>query len=184
MYSDNGTNFIGADNLMASLDWKKITQETSILRIQWSFNPPTSSWWGGLWERLVQLVKKILRRILGRASINFEELNTILCDAEAVINSRPLNYLSEDPDDLTPLTPSMLIQDIQTVGVPDLDNIDNINLTKRLDWPMGLVVKVFPGKDNAVRVVKVKTCMGEMIRPVKRLYSLELNSNSIDKPEA
>ncbi|CAL1273138.1 unnamed protein product [Larinioides sclopetarius] len=206
MYSDNGTNFIGADNLMASLDWKKITQETSILRIQWSFNPPTASWWGGFWERLVQLVKKILRRILGRASINFEELNTILCDAEAVINSRPLNYLSEDPDDLTPLTPSMFIQDIQTVGVPDLDNIDNINLTKRLryqqrlrsdlrkrfreeylsllvhqqinkvgskqvevgdvvlvgcdnkkrlDWPMGLVVKVFPGKDNAVRVVKI-----------------------------
>ncbi|GFX71568.1 hypothetical protein TNCV_2695561 [Trichonephila clavipes] len=55
-----------------------------------------------------------------------------MCDAEAVINSRPLNYLSEDPDDLTPLTPSMFFQDIQTVGVPDLDNIDNINLTKRL----------------------------------------------------
>ncbi|GFS30946.1 integrase catalytic domain-containing protein [Trichonephila inaurata madagascariensis] len=58
--------------------------------------------------------------------------------AEAVINSRPLNYLSEDPDDLTPLTPSMFLQDIQTVGVPDLDNIDNINLTKRLGYQQRL----------------------------------------------
>ncbi|GFV03713.1 integrase catalytic domain-containing protein [Trichonephila clavipes] len=47
IYSDNETNFIGANNLMASLDWKKITQETSILRIQWSFNPPSASWWKG-----------------------------------------------------------------------------------------------------------------------------------------
>ncbi|GFY66035.1 DUF5641 domain-containing protein [Trichonephila inaurata madagascariensis] len=46
------------------------------------------------------------------------------------VNSRPLNYLSDDPDDLTPLTPSMFLQDIQTVGIPDQDNIDNINLTR------------------------------------------------------
>ncbi|GFU49229.1 integrase catalytic domain-containing protein [Trichonephila clavipes] len=80
------------------------------------------------------MVKRILRRILGRASINFEELSTILCDAEAVINSRPLNYLSEDPDELTLLPPSMFLQDIQTMEIPDLDNIDNINLTKRLRY--------------------------------------------------
>ncbi|GFX32597.1 DUF5641 domain-containing protein [Trichonephila clavipes] len=168
-------------------------------------------------------------RILGRASINFEELNTILYDSEAVINSRPLNYLSEDPDDLASLTSSMFLQDIQTVGVPDMDNIDSINLTKRLryqqrlrndlrnryrdeylsllvhqdvnkagseevrvgdvvligcdnkkrlDCPMGLVVEVLPGKDNSVRVVKVKTRMGESERPVKRLYTQKLNSDS------
>ncbi|GFV89365.1 integrase catalytic domain-containing protein [Trichonephila clavipes] len=87
---------------------------------------------------MVQMVKKILRRILGRASINFEELNTILCDTEAVINLRPLNYLSEDPDNLTPVTPSMLLQDIQTVGVSDLDNIDSINLIKRLGYQQRL----------------------------------------------
>ncbi|GFV59961.1 integrase catalytic domain-containing protein [Trichonephila clavipes] len=81
---------------------------------------------------MIQMVKKILRSILGRAPIHFEELNAILCDEEAVINSRLVNYLSEDQDDLTFLTPSMLLQDIQTVGVPDPDNIDNINITKTL----------------------------------------------------
>ncbi|GFU07427.1 DUF5641 domain-containing protein [Nephila pilipes] len=51
------------------------------------------------------------------------------------------------------------------------------NNKKRLDWPMGLVTEVFPGKDNSVRVVRVKTSKGELIRPVKRLNSLELNSD-------
>ncbi|GFY06295.1 integrase catalytic domain-containing protein [Trichonephila clavipes] len=87
---------------------------------------------------MVQMVKNILMRVLGRASINFEELNTILCDPEAVANSRQLNYLSEDPDDLTPLTPSMFLQDIQTVGVPDLGNIDSIILAKRLRYQQRL----------------------------------------------
>ncbi|GFQ86906.1 pro-Pol polyprotein [Trichonephila clavata] len=49
---------------------------------------------------------------------------------------------------------------------------------KRLVWQMGLVMEKFPGKNNSVRVVKVKTRTGELIRPVKRLYSLELNSDS------
>ncbi|GFY48896.1 hypothetical protein TNIN_497341 [Trichonephila inaurata madagascariensis] len=43
---------------------------------------------------------------------------------------------------------------------------------------MGLVMELFPGKDNSVRVVKVKTRMGELVRPVKRLYPLELSSDS------
>ncbi|XP_035224399.1 uncharacterized protein LOC118197041 [Stegodyphus dumicola] len=86
---------------------------------------------GGWWECIIQMVKKILRRVLGRACLRYEELCTILCDTEAVINARPLNYLSEDPDDLMPLTPSMFIQDKRTVGVPDLDHIDDVSINKR-----------------------------------------------------
>ncbi|GFT69009.1 DUF5641 domain-containing protein [Nephila pilipes] len=56
---------------------------------------------------------------------------TILFDVEAVINSRPLNYMSEDPFDLELLKPSFIIQDIKTVGVPNINNLDKINLTKR-----------------------------------------------------
>ncbi|GFX39396.1 hypothetical protein TNCV_3861191 [Trichonephila clavipes] len=44
---------------------------------------------------------------------------------------------------------------------------------KRLDLPMRLVTEVFPEKDNSIRVVKVKNRMGELVRPVKRLYPLE-----------
>ncbi|XP_035233354.1 uncharacterized protein LOC118205170 [Stegodyphus dumicola] len=84
------------------------------------------------------MVKKILRRILGRACLRYEELCTILCDTEAVINVKPLNYLSEDPEGLMSLTPSMFTQDIRTVGVPDLDHIDEVNITNRYRYQQKL----------------------------------------------
>lgn len=44
----------------------------------------------------------------------------------------------------------------------------------RLKWPLGVVTDVFIGKDGLVRSVKVKTKKGEMTRPVKKLYELEV----------
>jgi hypothetical protein len=70
------------------------------------------------------MVKKLLGRLLARSSLHYEELQKILCNTEAVINSRPLTYLSEDPKDLSPLTPAMFIQGIPTMGVPILDHVD------------------------------------------------------------
>lgn len=40
--------------------------------------------------------------------------------------------------------------------------LDQDNL-KRLDWPLTRIIKVFSGKDNIVRVVKVKTATGELV---------------------
>ncbi|XP_055941904.1 uncharacterized protein LOC129971950 [Argiope bruennichi] len=197
IYSDNGTNFTGTNNLMGSLDWDKIVNDASVLRIQWKFNPPTAAWWGGFFESMIKMVKKLLRRVLGKASLHYEEMFTILCDVEANINSRPLNYLSEDPNDLIPLTPSMFIQETTKVGVPDLDTLDKkkpkgkesrqvevgdiviieSDIKKRLDWPLGLVIEVFTGKDGCIRVVKLKTASGELVRPVQRLYPLELDND-------
>ncbi|XP_035222693.1 uncharacterized protein LOC118195478 [Stegodyphus dumicola] len=58
IYCDNGTNFVGASNVLQDLNWKQITEDTSIPPIQWKFNPPTASWW----ERLMGILKKLLRR--------------------------------------------------------------------------------------------------------------------------
>jgi len=85
-----------------------------------------------------RMVKKLLKRVIGRASLKYEELVTILCDAEAVINSRPMTYLSEDPRDLFPLTPAMFLQDIQTVGMPDLDHLDKVNFSRRFRYQQNL----------------------------------------------
>ncbi|XP_035214816.1 uncharacterized protein LOC118188493 [Stegodyphus dumicola] len=226
VYSDNGTNFVGARNLLRSVDWNQINRSSSIMKIQWKLNPPTAAWWGGWWERLVQMIKKLLRRVLGKALLSYEEMLTILCDAEANINSRPLTYESEDSTDLCALTPSMFIQDVRTEGVPDLDSLDKINLSKRwryhqklrvefrkrfrdeylgmlvhrpktvpsrtikkgdlvfveddkrkrTDWPMGRVIETYPGKDNNIRVVKVKTSSGELLRPVQRVFPMEIDN--------
>jgi len=109
IYSDNGTNFEGASNAFRKLDWKKITEETAVHQIQWKFIPPLSPWLGGFWKRIVGMVKKLLRRILGRASFYYVELQTVMYDCEQIINSRPLTYLSEDTENLTPLTPSSFL---------------------------------------------------------------------------
>ncbi|GFW15567.1 bel12-ag transposon polyprotein [Trichonephila clavipes] len=46
------------------------------------------------------------------------------------MNSRPLTYLSEEPD-LKALTPSSFLQDLPNNDVPDLDKIDKTNINKR-----------------------------------------------------
>ncbi|GFX09214.1 integrase catalytic domain-containing protein [Trichonephila clavipes] len=80
IYSDNGMNFKGAERLLHALDWDSILARVAEEKIQWKFNPPSAPWWGGWWERLVRMTKAILRKILGRAALDYEELITVLCD--------------------------------------------------------------------------------------------------------
>ncbi|XP_011858503.1 PREDICTED: uncharacterized protein LOC105556051 [Vollenhovia emeryi] len=134
MFSDNGTNFCEASNLLRSINWKKVAEYSTMKKIEWRFNPPSAAWWGGWWERLVRSVKEILRKVLGRACLTFEEMNTTLCDCEAIINSRPITYLSEDSDQLIPLTPAMFIQDVQEIGLPDLDHVQEGDLKARIRY--------------------------------------------------
>ncbi|GBN69663.1 hypothetical protein AVEN_32411-1 [Araneus ventricosus] len=103
-------------------------------KIQWKFNPPSAAWWGGWWERLAQMTKEILRKILGRAALDYEELVTMLCDCERVINSRPLTYVSEDVDDVSPLTPEVFLREIPESGVADIDTVDKEKLSKRAKY--------------------------------------------------
>ncbi|GFX77368.1 integrase catalytic domain-containing protein [Trichonephila clavipes] len=96
IYSDNGTNFRGAYNELVDIDWTEVSRYAEIQRIKWKFMPPTAASWRGFWERLVRTVKELLRRTLGMAIFTEEELLTILCECEKVVNPRPLTYLSED----------------------------------------------------------------------------------------
>ena len=65
---------------------------------------PASPWWGGFYERLVRTVKLSLVKSIGKSMLSYEELETVLCEIESVINSRPLVYVSEDDlnESLTP----------------------------------------------------------------------------------
>ncbi|GFX56927.1 integrase catalytic domain-containing protein [Trichonephila clavipes] len=233
IYSDNGKNFVGTFNALNSIDWDKIQDFALKIKIQWKFSPPSAPWWGGFWERLVGMLKNVLRKVLGKASLNEEELNTLLCDAESIINSRPITYLSEDPKDLVALTPAISCPNSSHVpsrnsrnwSVPDFDMIDSKKLerrfiyrvkirkdlrnrfrneylgllkdyskvrkeasvkdgdivligdndVKRINWPMAKIIKSFPGKDGRIRVVEVKTPSGNLIRPIQKLYPLEVN---------
>ncbi|KAF2891839.1 hypothetical protein ILUMI_14334 [Ignelater luminosus] len=49
---------------------------------------------------------------------------------------------------------------------------------KRLDWPLGVIMKAYPGKDGVVRTVLVRTKDGNYLRPIQRLYLLETSNSS------
>ncbi|GBM21586.1 hypothetical protein AVEN_172446-1 [Araneus ventricosus] len=79
-------------------------------------------------------MKDLLKRVLGKAYLSHAKMMTALCDYEAIINSRPLSYVSENDTDLTPIIPSMFIQDIREWTVPDLDVADHNSLNKRIKY--------------------------------------------------
>ena len=97
VYSDNGTNFIGADRelqaLLAQVESHKIEQSLANKGIKWHFNPPLAPNFGGSQESMVKSAKKAIKAILGQADINDKELMTTIIGAEGLINSRPLTYL-------------------------------------------------------------------------------------------
>ena len=77
-------------------------------QIEWRYILPLSPHWGGFYERINSINKRALHATLRNTHVDYEELETILIDIEAVINSRPLCYVYED-EVAEPLTPSHLI---------------------------------------------------------------------------
>ncbi|GFS74006.1 integrase catalytic domain-containing protein [Trichonephila clavipes] len=124
----------GAVREFKNLDWIKIERETEIQRIKWKFNPPTTAWWGGWWERLIRVLNDLLKRTLGNAVLKYEELLTVLCDCESIVNSHPLTYVSEDSDDLITLTPAMFMMSNSFLDVTDLDLSDFAGFQKRVKF--------------------------------------------------
>ena len=110
MYSDNGTNFNGADkelkSLISQLGTDKIKESSASKGIQWHFNPPLAPHFGGAHESMIKSVKKAINAMLGNADITDEELITAVTGAEGLMNSRPLTYQSANPADDVPLTPN------------------------------------------------------------------------------
>ena len=110
MWSDNGRNFVRADKevlkMCRSLDKEKISKHSSKKALKWHFNPPAAPHFGSAFESMVKIVKRNLYRTLQKASLTDEELHTAFCQAEALVNSRPLTSVSSDPQDGPPLTPA------------------------------------------------------------------------------
>ena len=61
------------------------------------------------------------------------------------------------------------------VGVGSIVLIREDNIP-RMKWPLGVITRVFPGKDGLVRSVEVKTVNGLLVRPIQRLHDLEVQS--------
>lgn len=94
--SDNAKTFKGAAEVLRKImSHPEVTCYFVDLNITWSFNVEKAPWWGGIFERLVQSVKRCLRKTIGRAKLSPDELLTIVIEVEMIINSRPLTVITE-----------------------------------------------------------------------------------------
>lgn len=234
IYSDNGRNFVGAERelLEACESWSNdelLKAHLARASITWHFNPPINPHAGGLWERGVQSVKSHLKRMGAATTYTHEELSTLLARISMCLNSRPLSAMSDDPQDLTVLTPGHFLVGGPMVQpwAPDYTEIPNCRLkawqqlhkiqqefwnrwreevileqnsrnkwlvprrnlavgdmvmlrnhmTPPTTWLMGRVIAVFPGKDDLVRIVEVRTEHSVFKRPIGQLCLLPVNAS-------
>ncbi|XP_071576379.1 uncharacterized protein [Temnothorax nylanderi] len=130
LFSDCGTNFVGADRALkellraSSADGRRLAHAAATEGIKWHFNPPAAPHFGGLWEAAVKSTKFHLRRVIGETTLTFEEMSTFLAQVEACLNSRPLRALTDDPDDLSALTPGHFLIGAPLLAVPEPSSTD------------------------------------------------------------
>lgn len=79
---DHGANFVALSRYM----------KERRLEVSYEFIVERGPWWGGVWERMVQTVKGLLRRTIGKALLTWEQLETVLVETEKVINRRPISF--------------------------------------------------------------------------------------------
>jgi hypothetical protein len=138
--SDNGTNLVGGNSeLKRSIEeWNQIQIKNTLQQknTEWIFHPPAASNFGGVWEREIRTARKILNSLLleQRIKLSDDNLATLMCEVEAIMNQRPLTTVSDDPLDPQPLTPNDLLMtksQIKTTFPPGLFSPSDTYTKKR-----------------------------------------------------
>ncbi|VEN51227.1 unnamed protein product [Callosobruchus maculatus] len=147
LYSDRGTNFVGAKTVLRELNQflssatfqNSMITELSDSNIEWKFNTPAAPHMGGLWESNVKSVKIHLYRVVGDQLLTFEEMSTVLTQIESLLNSRPLCVLSRDSETPEALTPSHFLCQMPLNSLPaetveglPLNRLDRFQLIDRM----------------------------------------------------
>ena len=110
MLSDNATTFVAAaEHLKMLFEDPKVQQHLHDVKCEWKFIPARAPWFGAIWERLIGLVKTCLKKVVGQALLNFEELSCVLAEIESIVNDRPLTYVPGELNQLEVLTPNHLV---------------------------------------------------------------------------
>ncbi|KMQ86362.1 gag-pol protein [Lasius niger] len=139
--SDCGTNFVGADAELrrlfnsASKDAAEIAHLLAADGTEWKFNPPSAPHFGGKWEAAVKSTKFHLRRLIGDTILTYEEFNTLLTQVEAVLNSRPLSTLSDDPADVNALTPAHFLIGEPLIVLPE-PPLNDVPISRLSRWQL------------------------------------------------
>ncbi|XP_073976442.1 uncharacterized protein [Rhodnius prolixus] len=143
VFSDNGTNFVGAHHQLRDLGrlirnprhQQLFVDSASTRGIEWRFIPPASPHFGGLWEAAVKSAKHHLSRVIGKQTLTYEELLTVVTEVEAILNSRPLCALSSDSADPEPLTPGHFLI-FRPLTAPPERRLTHLALNRLSRWTL------------------------------------------------
>ena len=134
--SDNKTNFVGSaielKAFMMDFYKAKIESDLAPKKIIWKFNPPGAAHFGGIWERLLQSCKKVMIAILDNRSLTDEALSTTMCLVGQTLNAGPLTAVSDNPDDLTALTPNHFLLGRENVSASFMSSSERYNDLKKI----------------------------------------------------
>ena len=84
---DNATTFRSSSKEIQSIYRSpEVFHYLTNKQTSWKFIVLKAPWWGGFWERMVQTVKRSLRKVVGQAVLRFDEMNTLLIEIESIIN--------------------------------------------------------------------------------------------------
>ena len=142
--SDRGTNFVGAQSelrsALAEMDHDSIRQflvKEGCDYFKFEMNVPTASHAGGVWERQIRSVRRVLATLMDQAGtqLDDESLRTLMCEAAAIVNSRPLTVANlNEPTAPEPLTPNHLLTMKSKVILPPPGVFQRSDMYSRKRW--------------------------------------------------
>ncbi len=142
VFTDNGANFLGAANEVHKIQQllekskEQIINTASQQGIKWHYIPARTPHFGGIWEAGIKAMKQWLKKIISPHPLRQDELEVILADVSAIMNSRPICTLeaTELDDDLV-LTPGHFLVG-RNIQVPPQAAASQAKITNLRRWQL------------------------------------------------
>ena len=135
IHSDNALYFTSTAKTFedSSFTTTEIQKNAESKKIAWKFIPPGAPQFGGPWERLIEMSKRLFFNIAGSRKLQEDSFSTLICQVEALLNSRPLTSVSSDIRDVESLTPGHFSTGM-TTGMPSDTTISSNDRGTRKLW--------------------------------------------------